>query len=101
MNDLGEVLSLQGRAADQTAVDLALRHQTLAVLRIHGAAVLDAHIVRRIAVSRANRLTDDADGLIRLLVGRGQTGSDCPGSYAMTTLRTSSAVKPDSAISVW
>ena len=96
MNDLGEVLSLQGRAADQTAVDFALRHQTLAVLRIHGAAVLDAHIVRRIAVSGANRLTDDADGLVRLLVGRGQTGS-----YAITTLRTSSAVRPDSAISVW
>ena len=42
IDNLGEVSRLQGRAADQAAVDLGLSHEALNVGGLHAAAVLDA-----------------------------------------------------------
>ena len=35
-------IRLQGCSADQSAIDIRLRQELVAVLRVHGAAVLDA-----------------------------------------------------------
>ena len=79
VHDQGEVRSLQGRAADQAAVDLGLGHQALDVLGIHGTAVLDAHLVSALlAIGTGDGLADHADGLVGLLIGGGQAGADGP-----------------------
>src|SRR5699024_5886732 len=57
--DLGELLGLQGGAADECTVDVGLAHQLDHVGGLHAAAVQDAHRVgHRVAVHRAQRVTD-------------------------------------------
>ena len=91
----GKVRSLQGSAADEAAVDLRLRHQTLGVLRVHGAAVLDAHFVRSIATDEqanetigvirkaiAAKFGEEAAAKIRIQYGGSMKGSNVKGLMA-------------------
>ena len=102
VDNQGEVRSLQAGAADQTAVNLGLGHQTLDVLGVHASAVLNADgFTGFAAVFVRNRLADHADRFIRLLIRGRQSGADRPyGFIAITTWETCSAVSPFSAISV-
>ena len=78
----GEVGSFQACPADETAVDLGLGHEPLAVLGVHRAAVLDAHpadVLARIHLFHA--LADIADRLVGLFVRRGLARADRPDGF--------------------
>src|SRR5699024_10425414 len=77
--DLGELLGLQGGAADECTVDVGLAHQLDHVGGLHAAAVQDAHrIGDRVAVLLAQRLTDRVADLLRVVRAGHFAGADRP-----------------------
>ena len=77
--DYGEVLSLQGCTADETAVDVSLSEQTVAVLSVAGTAVLDCHSLSAlVAVELSDYATDELADFLSLLVCSCLTCADSP-----------------------
>ncbi len=58
VNDLQELVGLQGGPADQSAVDIRLSQQFCRVLGVHGTAVLDRHAALRRLIFKPLRMTD-------------------------------------------
>ena len=79
VNDDRKLVSLQGSAADQAAVNIGLTQQLLGILRVHAAAVLDGQALGSVlAVQLANDLADSGADLLGLISGSGLAGADGP-----------------------
>ena len=73
----GEVSGLEGRAADESAVDVDLREKLSCVLCVHRAAVLNGECLSRLsAVEFRDDAADDSADLVSLLGSSGLAGSD-------------------------
>ena len=79
VDDLNELLGLQGSAANEAAVDIGLGQQLGRVLGIHGAAVLDGHAAGHPgAVQAADGGADVAADLAGLVGSGGLAGDRYP-----------------------
>src|SRR5215210_4632204 len=79
VDQLGEGLGLEARAAYQTAIHIPLRHDVVYVLRLDRATVEDADLLCELfPADLPQEVADAPDGVLRVLWGSGLAGPDGP-----------------------
>ena len=82
VDNQSKLVSFQRCAANEAAVNLGLSHQSLDIGGFHGTAILNSHSIGNfLAITAFDRLANDTDGLVRLLIRSNKACADSPNRF--------------------